>query len=284
MSEDLEVRARDMGWVPEEEFKGDKAKWKPAEEFVAHGEEILPILKKTNEGLRNDLTQIRGDLTATQAALAESREAIESFKTFHAEEVAERVKAAREKLKAEHAAASAAGDHAAVAELTEEMTRLNAADAAAEKEAKDKAAVDARRVADRKDTTPDPVFVAWAAENADWYGKDIPRTSLVQGIAADLRMKGDKTLGRDFLDKCLAEADRMMNRRPRDSKVSEGNGGEGSMRERNSGGKSFSDLPADAQATARRQAAKLVGPNRAFKTEQEWYANYTKVYLEAEGA
>lgn len=36
----IEERARAQGWVPKEEFKGDQARWRPAEEFVKRGEEI----------------------------------------------------------------------------------------------------------------------------------------------------------------------------------------------------------------------------------------------------
>lgn len=45
---DYEAEARAMGWVPEEEFKGDKKpkKFLPAEEFVERGEHIIPILTK----------------------------------------------------------------------------------------------------------------------------------------------------------------------------------------------------------------------------------------------
>ena len=36
--------ARKQGWVPEDEWKGDPDKWRPAEEFVERGKNIIPIL------------------------------------------------------------------------------------------------------------------------------------------------------------------------------------------------------------------------------------------------
>lgn len=41
--DDVETKARSQGWVPKEEFRGDPSKWRPADEFVKRGEELLPI-------------------------------------------------------------------------------------------------------------------------------------------------------------------------------------------------------------------------------------------------
>lgn len=40
---EVETKARAQGWVPKEEFRGDPSKWRPADEFVKRGEEMLPI-------------------------------------------------------------------------------------------------------------------------------------------------------------------------------------------------------------------------------------------------
>ena len=60
----IETKARGMGWMPKEEFKGDEKKWRPAEEFVERGENILPIVKerlgkleKTNQKLAKELSE-----------------------------------------------------------------------------------------------------------------------------------------------------------------------------------------------------------------------------------
>ncbi len=41
--DDVESKARSQGWVSKEEFRGDPSKWRPADEFVKRGEELLPI-------------------------------------------------------------------------------------------------------------------------------------------------------------------------------------------------------------------------------------------------
>lgn len=38
-------RAKGMGWISEEEFKGDKKRWRPANEYVQRADEMLPIMK-----------------------------------------------------------------------------------------------------------------------------------------------------------------------------------------------------------------------------------------------
>jgi len=40
---EVETRARSQGWVSKDEFRGDPEKWRPADEFVKRGEELLPI-------------------------------------------------------------------------------------------------------------------------------------------------------------------------------------------------------------------------------------------------
>ncbi len=54
---DFEKEAREMGWVAEEEFHGGKDKWKPAEQYVKDGENILPIVRANEKRLREELKQ-----------------------------------------------------------------------------------------------------------------------------------------------------------------------------------------------------------------------------------
>ena len=44
-SPDMEARARDLGWRPKSDWKGHPDAWKPADEFVRRGEEVLPIVR-----------------------------------------------------------------------------------------------------------------------------------------------------------------------------------------------------------------------------------------------
>jgi hypothetical protein len=66
---DIEVRAREMGWRPIEEWKGPEANWKTAEDFVRIGENYMPVLKErlgkmeeTISALREENTKVSGSL------------------------------------------------------------------------------------------------------------------------------------------------------------------------------------------------------------------------------
>jgi len=43
---DFDAEARQQGWTPKDEFRGDPEKWVDAEAFVSRGENFMPLLKK----------------------------------------------------------------------------------------------------------------------------------------------------------------------------------------------------------------------------------------------
>ena len=63
----VEARARDMGWRPKEEFKGEPDKWRSADEFVKRGEEILPIVNAENKRLKAEIEKVRRESSETIA-------------------------------------------------------------------------------------------------------------------------------------------------------------------------------------------------------------------------
>lgn len=106
---DWEAEAKEYGWVPQEQFKGDAEKWRPAEEFVRRGEEILPIVRKQNE----KLTEKVKDLEATNERMSRMFE-----KTIERE---------RAKANAEIATLKAAKKEAIKAGDAEEVERIEGA-------------------------------------------------------------------------------------------------------------------------------------------------------------
>lgn len=55
---DVETRARAMGWVAKEEYRGPADNWRDAAEFVKRGEDELPILRERNRDMARKLTEI----------------------------------------------------------------------------------------------------------------------------------------------------------------------------------------------------------------------------------
>jgi hypothetical protein len=73
---DIETRARMMGHVPMEEFKGDPEKWVDAETFVARAEEELPIARGTIKTLERKLEK-------TEQRLSQLSSTLEDFNKYH---------------------------------------------------------------------------------------------------------------------------------------------------------------------------------------------------------
>lgn len=166
-----EDQARRMGWVPQEEFRGDKSKWTDAETFVKNGLESLPILRENNRRLQKaneELSKSAADFKkmsdtafdrAYTKAKRELEEKIETAATEGGEKAAATVKAATK-------------------ELTELETEKTKRDAAGDE---------------------DPEFKAWELQN-DWY-KDPELREEAEVEAFRLRRKGEKAEGQAFLDK-----------------------------------------------------------------------------------
>lgn len=65
----VEERARMQGWVPKEEFRGDKTKWISAESFVKRADEVMPILKSVNKKLETQLSDVNRKLASTEGMI-----------------------------------------------------------------------------------------------------------------------------------------------------------------------------------------------------------------------
>lgn len=235
----VEDRARRMGWVPQEEFRGDKAKWTDAATFVKNGEESLPILR---ERLRNADRTI-ADLTKTAA----------EFKKMSDTAFERAYKKAKADLKAEIKDAGKEGDEKRVEEATEELAEL------------EREKVKREAVAEQ-----DPVFDGWVSAN-QWYQDPELRVE-AETIAWKLRRKGDKTDGVAFLDKVKDEMKKAFPEKfgnPRRSAGSHverpaggGEGGGGSK-------KGWEHLPSDAKEAGERYVKQKI-----FKDKAEYAASY----------
>lgn len=112
---DFEAEARKMGWVPEEEFKGDKkpAKFLSAEEYYRRGEEIIPLIRSQKKNLEKEVEELK-ETNKRMSAMFE--------KTLERE----RANARREieALKAERKEALKAGDDAKADQIDQKIDTL----------------------------------------------------------------------------------------------------------------------------------------------------------------
>lgn len=273
-AEQIEQAAREMGWKPKEEFRGDPAKWTDAETFVSRGENFIPILRADREKLRGENADIRAALTETQTLLRASQEAIEELRKYHTEDTQRQVEKARKDLVKQLKQARDEGDVDAEVEIQDELSKIRTAQAAPP-------AAPAPKPPAAPAPQPDAAFAAWSANNA-WFATNPRLRGLTLGIAEELRAKQPNLVGKPFYDAIDAEMADYLDPPARGTdKVA---GGRGPSNQPASGGraKTYADLPADAKAACDSYASKLVGPGRVHKDLASWQAAYAKDFFAGE--
>ncbi len=274
---EVEARAREMGWVPKEEFRLDPTRWVDAQTYVNRGEEILPVLRSNNRKLSEEVVALRTQNTTISQQLKETQAAIEELKNFNSEIAKANAKTRETELLAEITAAREANDTAREVELTNQLTDIKAA----------------RRIAETKpvtkptpaaDPSAAPVLTQemkdWMAAN-QWFGSDKRKTGYAFGVAEELKAQGLTPGTKPFYDKMDEELAKQFNpnqRRQAPAKVEGANGQGGSQGDPDA--KTYADLPPEAKAACEAKVPTLVGKNKAFKDEAAWRAHYVKKYFE----
>lgn len=273
----VEIEARNMGWVPKEDFRGDVSKWKDADTFVKDGKHIMPILRKNNETLLQGQQALRQQVELLSRQLEAAKGDFETLQQFHNEEVARRSVEVKRDLLAKLRAAKSDGDVDSEVELTDQLSQLNAAT---------KAVKDSIEGAEEAEDTPDarmqaavndPIFVAWRQANP-WLDQDQALTHKAMAAAYEIKREQPNLVGGAF----FAELDRRLaggSGRPKPGKVEESRGGSSVN---NSSGRSYADLPADVKVVCDKFARQFVNPDGRFKTEGDYRRHYVK-QLEDQG-
>ena len=262
--------ARELGWVPKEQFRGDTTRWVDADVFVQRGHEVMPLLKANN-------ARLLGEVHTLKETLRETNDAIVELRKLSEETTRERVRAAKAEVMAQLKTAKEEQNVEAELALTEKLVDIRAAERA-----------DVAKPAAPPPPAPsavDPAFTAWAArpENS-WFGVDKRRTALATGIAQELRAdrSNDHIVGVAFYEKVAAEvADTLGGGAPLPADRVEGSrGGSGGSGTNGSGGgtKGYNALPADAKAACDKQAKQFVGKGD-FKTQTDWRTYYANLYF-----
>ncbi|MGH9428537.1 MAG: hypothetical protein ACRD2L_19795 [Terriglobia bacterium] len=288
MSEDIEVKAKELGWMPKDEFRGDPAQWVDAKSYVERGETMLPLIKANNRRLTTEVTALRQELNAAKETLKASQESIEALKEFNSDANRKAMKRQIAVTKASLIQAKKDNDVEAEVELTtqlqdESLALRDAEGKPDEPPAKTVGKTGSTNGGDDADFTKSSEWKAWTVDNP-WFGTDKRRTALAMGIADELRNDPatSKLRGRPYLDRVTEEVEKVFSPAASSGKSkvehsgSRGAGGGGS------GGKSYADLPQDAREICERQAGRLVGDGRAYKTKEEWRAAYAETYYAEE--
>ena len=241
---EIEEKARKMGWTPKDEFRGDPAKWRDAEEFVDRGENMLPILRKTVEKQQREMAEL-------QKSILEMRE-------YHSKTEQRAYAKAYGELKAKQMEAVAAGNTEVFQQIDQEIESL-------QEEVSQKPKPD-----DKKQEVP-PEYTEWATRNR-WVSTDpnmlaygeaqfdyIRRTKPGMSYAEQLE-EVTKAVKKEFPEKFSNP------RRTSAPSV------EGATAVAKKGGKSYADMPKEARDTCDR----LVRIHKINKDE------YVRTYFEGE--
>ena len=81
-TDDTEARARAMGWVAKDEFRGPAENWRDAAEFVRRGEEELPVLRERNRDMARKLTDIEARILSSEQTYKQQLANIERMNTI----------------------------------------------------------------------------------------------------------------------------------------------------------------------------------------------------------
>lgn len=229
----VEALAREIGWAPKDEFRGDETEWKPAAEFIKASRDINRSISRELRGLKEQFGRVTSVTDQIIADKIAERDAY--WQNVHAKAVED-------------------GDHVAASRAVEERIKL-----------KDEAPKP-------HDNSIPPETEGFIERHKAWFGKDPLATTRAKQIAADLAKEGydtaaqlaqvERAIKKEFPEHFAPPAKQP----PGVQTAAQRNAGQGS------GKKGFVDMPAESQALARdmleRQGVPLEDFARRYFIEQ----------------
>jgi hypothetical protein len=275
MSDNLEQKAREIGWRPKEEFRGDPEKWVEAGEYLRRGEEVLPLVKAENRHLKDKTDTLTREVAQLKAVVTEQSRSMTDLVDFSRQQLKDKLAEQKRQLTAELRAATREDDETRIA-LLEEQLEENA-------EARDKLKApkpEAAAPAAPQTIEETPEYRAFVNRNPWFNGTSAEdREKTVEALALAQAAAASGKKGEAFFTAVEEKMNKLYPPQKRtdpseEGRPSGGAGGGGNPK----AGSAFKDLPADAKATAKAQAARFVGPNKIFKTEAAWFDHFAEQY------
>jgi len=184
----VELEAREAGWRPKEEWKGDPKRWVSAEHFVARGKRIDRELKEKNTTLEKKLDAITKENRAIHKALQKTLE--NQQKTSKAD-----IESRIEALERQRLEAMEEGEIQVVLDIEKQQKALR------------ENAPEPEQIEDLP-TSDTPNTDAWLEENP-WFDQDEEATA-VAVFKAEKLMKSNPSKYQPDSPELLAELDRQM--------------------------------------------------------------------------
>ncbi len=258
---EIEERARLMGWVPRDDFKGDPDKWTEAETYVERADNIMPIMKAQMGKYEETIATQGNELKANKKDIAALRETMRKIASVNQKVSETAYNRALETIRAEQTQAITAGDG-------DKWNRL-------EKD-KDKLEKNKPEPIEVQSPTPDnteenPEYQEWLSDNP-WYEENKKlqeyADSVVYGVS---QMTGKK--GKALLDEVKAKAEKLFpeefeNPNRKQAGVVSGGTTQGKVKTKSDG---YNDLPADVKRACDDYVAQKLGTRK----------DYLEIYNEA---
>ena len=221
VDEETLAEAKRQGWVPQSDYNGPEDRWVDADTFVKKGKEINALLRKDNEFLKREVSEMKTTMM--------------EFKKFHADTEKRAYDRAMLDLRDQKKEAINTGDGDKVLQIDDAIDELKQARAI-------------EKVEVRPSNQPDPTFVQWNEDNP-WFGKDTELTEEANLIGEVIKRKQPTLIGEAFLDEVTkrvkkAYPEKFTNtNRARPSPVE----GTTAPKSNQKGGKGYNDLPPEAK-------------------------------------
>lgn len=271
---DVELRARRMGWKPQDEFRGPSNRWVDAETFVHKAETEFPLAL-------NRLKVMDSKFVTLERQNERLGEMVEKLLATNAT-VEERTRAqTRADIQREIDEKAAVADVPGVRDATRRLAEHDAAAPAPDGTKKPTASAEPPASA-RDLIKPDPVIAEWMGRNA-WFKAD-PKMATWAGAQQNIIAVEHP----DFtLEENLIEVERRTREKfPEKFGTAPRNGGgsppvmpsrPGAPKKTN--GQSWDDLPKDVQATGLRQIKEL-GVKKDGKTPRLTKEEYARLFFQ----
>lgn len=235
---EIEAKARDMGWRPEEEWEGDTKGWMPAEDFIKRQDKRRDI---ANEEFKTENERLSKELDGLRAEQAETRQTLDEFKGFYTKVEQKAYDRAMNEIQAKQREAVEAGDTDAFDKAAKEQDAL-IEDAATQPEPK------------RQTPDDDPAYKAWVKNNG-WYKKDARLRMFANLIGPEImrteRFQGNEPAFYEAVEAAVKEEypDKFENPNRKKAAAVESSGTGGKPK---ASGKTAADLPVEVRTTGER--------------------------------
>jgi hypothetical protein len=219
IDEDTLKEAKRQGWVPQDEYTGPADKWVDADTFVKKGKEINALLRKDNDFLKREVSEMKSTMM--------------EFKKFHAETEKRAYDRAMADLREQKKEAISQGDGDKVLQIDDAIDDLK----------------QSKPVVPTASTpTIDPVFSQWSEDNR-WYTTDAQLKTEADLIGEVIKRQNPTLIGQDFLDEVTTRVKRMYPEKFTNANRARPSPVEGTTAPKAVGkaGKGFKDLPPEAQ-------------------------------------